>query len=82
MLALAFGLGTRDTARNLVAGAYARKNFQPGMEVVLSDKPGTIEEVGAVSTRIRTADGKVVLAPNGQLTEMFIETTPLSEETA
>lgn len=75
-LALAIGLGSRDTARNIIAGVYAREAFRPGTDIDCGKDRGKIEEVGAINTRIRVDSGeggvKAVYVPNGQLTEMMV----------
>jgi small-conductance mechanosensitive channel len=68
-LALTLGLGTRDIARHLVAGTYARDMFAPGMEISVGDHVGTLEEVGTVAARIRRPGGDVAFIPNGMLME-------------
>ena len=68
-LALALGFGTRDMARHVVAGVYARESFQNGTTLQIGDNEGVVESVRAVNTTIRTSDGKTIIVPNGQLME-------------
>ena len=71
-LALALGLGTRDLAKQIVAGVYARDTLQPGTELEVGEDTGRLLEVGSVSTVIRTEAGKLAYIPNSQLTEMIV----------
>ncbi len=71
-LAIALGFGTRDIARHIVAGVYARESFKAGCEVRVGDMQGTLEAVTAVNTQIRTADGEIVHIPNAQLIDALV----------
>lgn len=75
-LAVSLGLGSREVSRNLVAGIYARDLYRPGMKIVLEKEKGLIEEVGAVTTRIRTARGELLRMPNSLLIETVIRQEP------
>lgn len=75
-LAIALGFGTRDTARNVVAGVYARESYPSGAKLTVGDSQGTVEAVHSVNTKIKTTDGKVIYVPNGQLMEMLIREEP------
>lgn len=59
--ALAFGLGARDTVRNLVAAHYASRNLRVGHRVRIGKHEGEIIEIGATSIALETADGQVLL---------------------
>lgn len=65
-VALAFGLGARDAAGSVATGQMIRSEFRPGLRIGLDGQRGTIEQVGAVYTTIRTADG-LLKVPNGEL---------------
>lgn len=71
-LALTLGLGTRDLSKNIVAGVYARDMYSPGMQLTVGTDSGAVEEVGAISTRIRTPNGEAVYVPNGQFLETVV----------
>ena len=71
-LALSVGLGTRDIAKHVIAGVYARDSFEPGAAVRIGEHKGTIEAVRAINTTITTDDGKVVYIPNSTMTELEI----------
>jgi small-conductance mechanosensitive channel len=72
-LGLALGLGTRDIAKQLVAGVYARDLFPAGAQLTIGEDRGALEEVGAVCMRLRTADGRVLYVPNASITERVVE---------
>jgi small-conductance mechanosensitive channel len=65
-LALAFGLsiglGTRDVTRNVLAGFYARKVFNPGDPLNVRGERGTLRAITATQTIIEQDTGVVVLA--------------------
>ncbi|MDH3718184.1 MAG: mechanosensitive ion channel [Planctomycetota bacterium] len=71
-LAIALGFGTRDMARNIVAGVYARETFATGARLVVGEDKGTLTSIRAVNTELSTPDGKSVFVPNGQLMEMLV----------
>jgi small-conductance mechanosensitive channel len=73
-LAIALGFGTRDMARNIVAGVYARETFATGTQLVVGEDKGTLTSIRAVNAEISTPDGKSVFVPNGQLMEMLVRT--------
>ena len=75
-LALTLGLGTRDVTRHVVAGAYARDVYKPGMRLRVSDLNGQLVDVGTVSTRIATDDGETLYIPNGDLLQSVVRGTP------
>jgi len=71
-LAISLGLGTRDVARNVVAGVYARDSFKAGSKISIGDNQGTIEAVTAVNAKIRRDDGGVIYIPNAQLIDNVV----------
>lgn len=70
-LALALGFGTRDMAKHVVAGVYARDTFPVGSKFAIDGKSGTVTAVRAVNTAIETSKGTVVI-PNARLMEMEV----------
>lgn len=62
-LALAFGLGARDITRNLVAGYYARKIFQPGERIEINGRSGTLAGIAPVHALVEE-DGRLTTIPN------------------
>lgn len=67
-LALAFGLGGRDVARNVLAGHYAREMFALGDRLVIGEDEGTLAAIGTLNAEIDLGDDRLVI-PNKQLTE-------------
>ena len=70
-VALAFGLGGRDVARNVLAGFYARDTFQLGDTVSIDGHEGTIEGIGTLNTEILVGEERMVV-PNRTLTESVV----------
>lgn len=69
-LALAFGLGGRDLARELSAGRYVTGVFKLGQTITLGGQHGQIVAFDAASTVLETADGLRLRIPN----HLFLET--------
>ena len=67
-LALAFGLGGRGVARNVLAGHYARELFEPGHRIVIDDQEGILDAIGTLNAEIVTEQERLVI-PNTRLTE-------------
>jgi small-conductance mechanosensitive channel len=67
-LALAFGFGSRDLARNIMAGYHAKEAFQEGQQLSVRNHSGQLVSIGTVKSVIKTNDGMVSL-PNSVLTE-------------
>lgn len=78
-LALAFGFGSRDLARNIMAGYHARESFEEGQQISLRGHSGQLVSIGTVKAMIKTGEGLVSL-PNSALTEE--EVTVLDPEEA
>ncbi|EIK52510.1 CmpX protein [Stutzerimonas stutzeri TS44] len=68
-VALAFGLGSRELASQILAGIYVRELYQVGQRVTLEDIEGQIEEIGTVKTLLLTNDGELVSVANRVLLE-------------
>lgn len=67
-LALAFGLGSRDLARNIMAGFHARESFEEGQQLSVRGHSGKLVNIGTTKSEIRTRKGLVSL-PNSMLME-------------
>ncbi|MDX1377897.1 MAG: mechanosensitive ion channel [Anaerolineales bacterium] len=67
-LALAFGIGSRDLARNIMAGFHAKESFKEGQELDIRGHSGKLISVGTVKSLIKTDKGMVSL-PNSALME-------------
>ena len=68
-IGLAIGLALQGTLQNIAAGIMllALRPFRIGEYVEVGPIAGTIEEIGLFATRLRSADGVYVLAPNSTL---------------
>jgi Mechanosensitive ion channel, conserved TM helix len=67
-LAVAFGLGSRDLARNIMAGFHARESFEEGQQLSVRGHSGQLVNIGTTKSEIRTRKGTVSL-PNSVLME-------------
>ncbi|MCA9943389.1 MAG: mechanosensitive ion channel [Ardenticatenaceae bacterium] len=71
-LALAFGLGGRDVTRNVLAGYYAREQFEMGDHLVIDGEIGTLEAVGTLNAELRMGSERLII-PNTVLTETAVK---------
>ncbi|HBE28302.1 MAG TPA: hypothetical protein DDW25_05365 [Ktedonobacter sp.] len=55
-IALTFAFGSRESARNVIAGFYVRQNFQPGQRLTLGDHSGTVRSTAGAYTVLDTVD--------------------------
>jgi small-conductance mechanosensitive channel len=60
--AIAFGLGAKEVAANVLAGTYVREMFSEGDRIHFADIEGEIRYVGPVKTVIHAADGEISVA--------------------
>ena len=78
VIGVALGFGAQRVVQDVLAGFFAITERQYGfgelIRVSVFGTPGpvtgTVEEVTLRITRIRTADGEVVITPNGQITQV------------
>ncbi len=70
-LALAFGLGARDVVGSVATGQLIKGEIRPGMQIQVDGQGGTVEQVGAVYTTIRTPSGSFKV-PNAELARTTI----------
>jgi hypothetical protein len=71
-LGLAFALGSRVVIGHILAGHYLRQRVEPDTTIEVRGRRGTVEDVGAVDTRLRDGQ-KVWSIPNAQLLEEVVE---------
>lgn len=72
-IALTLGLGTREVARNVMAGIYVRDTYRPGMQISTdAGAEGVVDEVSTVNTRIRSKSGETVWIPNSRLISAIV----------
>jgi small-conductance mechanosensitive channel len=76
-LAVAFGLGSREIARNIMAGFHVRDAFIPGQRLIVRGHTGKLVAIGNVKFLLETGEGTLSL-PNSVLTEEEVIT--LAEE--
>lgn len=69
--ALTFGLGTRDTTRNLVAGFYARRVFGAGQRVEMAGASGVVRAIAATQTLL-DGEGRSFAVPNSVFLEQVV----------
>lgn len=72
---IAIALAAKETLENLFASftILLDKPLQAGDEIRLDLVEGVVERIGFRSTRIRTADGSVVIIPNKKLVDNNLE---------
>jgi small-conductance mechanosensitive channel len=70
-LALAFGLGSRELARSLTSGRFARADFRVGQTIRIDDLRGTIVRIDSAATTLQSSEG-TVRVPNSVLVERVV----------
>ena len=76
--ALAFGLGSRDVAGNVLAGTYIRDSYPPGTRIEVAGVVGEVKAVEATSTVLATAENGEACVPNLSLLRgtVFVDLPP------
>lgn len=74
VVGLALSLAAKDTAANVFGftAIVSDNPFKVGDYIVTSDFSGTVEHVGARSTRVRKLDQSLVTVPNSKLTDAAV----------
>ncbi len=72
-LALAFGLGNRELARNIMAGFHVREEFKLGQQLTVGNYRGRLVSVGPVKSVLETESGGQVSLPNAALIDEAVE---------
>jgi hypothetical protein len=67
-LVLAFALGARSVAGNILAGYYAREQFSLGEHIVVDEQEGTLEAIGTLNVEIAAGEDRVFI-PNIRMIE-------------
>ena len=79
-IALTFALGSRDSARHVIAGYYVRQNFVPGQRLQLGERSGTIRNTSGAYTVLETVneagDRSTISLPNA----LLLQSAVLSQE--
>lgn len=70
-MALAFVLGGRDVARDMLAGYYVREQYKVGSNLRVGEAEGELLGIGTLSSTIKVPDGDLVI-PNHSLIEKQI----------
>ncbi len=78
-LALAFGIGSREVARNIMAGFHAKDAFSLGQSLNVRGYTGRLVNIGPVKAVLETESGLVSL-PNFVLTDEEVTIVPPEEE--
>ncbi|MBA3330764.1 MAG: mechanosensitive ion channel [Actinobacteria bacterium] len=71
-VALAFGLGGRDVARQISAGRSVRGTFRIGQRVTVGAVSGEIVAIESAATLVRADTGDTVRVPNQLLVESIV----------
>ncbi len=74
-LALAFGMGGRDVARNVLAGYYARDVYRIGENLTIDGQRGVLIGIGPLNSEIELSTGRLVV-PNTRLTDHTVLVEP------
>lgn len=72
-VALAFGLGSRELARELSAGRYVTAGFELGQRITVDGRRGELTRLEAASVLLTTDDGRAFRIPNSQLMGAAVE---------
>lgn len=78
-LAISFGIGNRELARNISAGFHARESFLSGAQLQFGNHKGKLIRIGAFKFIIETPAGHISL-PNHILTEEEILILPKEDD--
>ena len=79
-LAIAMGLGLKEFAREIVAGVYARDLYRPGTQVEFDGEMLVVVGVGPVTSKLRQADGTLLIVPNTRLSGETRRARPTEDE--
>lgn len=71
-LAVSFGFGSRDLARNIMAGFHVREEFTVGQRLRVGGHEGQLLHIGNLKSRLETEAGEISV-PNSLLAEEVVE---------
>jgi small-conductance mechanosensitive channel len=71
-LALAFGLGSRDVARQIAAGRSVAGDFRVGQSIEVAGVRGRLAALGPSAVTIESEDGETVRVPNHLLVDTVV----------
>lgn len=70
-IALTFASGSRESARNVIAGFYVRQNFQPGQQLTLGEYSGKVRSTSGAYTVLdavsESGENSTISLPNSLL---------------
>ncbi len=72
-IALAFGLGGRDVAREVAAGRYVGEAFSVGQRISIGEVSGEIVRLDRAAAVLQTAPGRIVRVPHHLLLDSIVE---------
>lgn len=87
-IALTFGLGSRNSARNVIAGHYVRQNFQLGQRLTFGNNIGIVQSTSGAYTTLTLLDTnnnptrQRITVPNALLLQnsVLVEDAPPASE--
>jgi hypothetical protein len=75
-IALTFALGSRESARNVIAGFYVRQNFRAGEQLTLGEYTGRIRSTSGAYTVLEVtgeaSEGSTISLPNSLLLQSAV----------
>ena len=77
-LAIAFGLGSQQLARNIMAGFHVREEFIIGQRLTIGEVQGTLVHIGNAKSTLQTDEGEVSI-PNSRFAEETVQVQPVED---
>lgn len=73
-ITLSIGLAMQGALQNLAGGVLivSGRPFRLGDHIAVMEHSGTVEDIGILTTTLRTADNKKLILPNGKVSSEFI----------
>lgn len=65
--AIAFGIGSREIAGNVLAANYVREMFKEGDHITTGDQTGRVNQITSVKTEIKLENGDLVSVSNREI---------------
>jgi hypothetical protein len=72
-LAIAFGLGSKEIIKNVIAGIYLNKNLEPGSLLIMSGREVKLLHIGSITSEVMIGDESKHFITNNNL----IQTTKI-----
>ena len=83
-ISLTFAFGSRESARNVIAGFYVRQRFQPGQQLSVDDYNGTVRSTMGAYTVLEvirdTGERSTISLPNALLLRRAIFSQEITSE--